>query len=158
MGYAAYDLDDLIVEQSGMSVAEIFAKEGEAGFRVRERDALRKASSHPPFVIAAGGGAVVEAENRELMAERGWTILLEAEAPVLLARIQQQLKDSHAGAVRPLLDTADPLERIRALKQARQPVYSLSDWTIHTDGLSADEVAREVVRVIGILENSPKAT
>src|ERR1051326_5503906 len=87
------DLDDLIVERSGMSILHIFNEEGEQGFRARETDALIAASNAGAFVIATGGGTVVRAENRNLMAGNGWIIFLEAQPPVLHSRIQQQLKE-----------------------------------------------------------------
>ena len=148
------DLDDLIVERSGKSILSIFNQEGEQGFRARETDALVAASNAGAFVIATGGGTVVRAENRNLMASRGWIIFLEAQPPVLHSRIQQQLKESDPRAIRPLLDAVYPLDQIRSLKHTRQPAYGLADWTVHTDRLTEDQVVDEVVRAVEILENS----
>ena len=150
----ACDLDDLIVERTGKTIPAIFKEEGEPGFRSRETDALIAASSHAPFVIATGGGTVVRAENRNLMSSKGWIIFLEAQPPVLHARIQQQLKESDPRAIRPLLDAVYPLDQIRSLKHTRQSAYGLADWTVHTDRLSEEQVADEVVRAIDILEHS----
>lgn len=154
LGCRACDLDDFIVERSGMLIPAIFKEEGEEGFRVRESDALRAASSDGRFVIATGGGTVVRPENRELMSSNGWIVLLEAQPEVLHARLQRQVKSAGSGAIRPLLDAADPLEQIRALKDARQSAYSFADWTIHTDQLTVKEVATEVVRAVEALERS----
>jgi len=148
------DLDDLIVERSGKSILQIFNEEGEQGFRARETDALITASNAGAFVIATGGGTVVRAENRNLMAGNGWIIFLEAQPPVLHARIQQQLKDSDPRAIRPLLDAVYPLDQIRSLKHTRQPAYGLADWTVHTDRLAEEQVVDEVIRAVEILENS----
>lgn len=150
----ASDLDDLIVERSGMSIPTIFKQEGEPGFRSRETEALIAASNQAPFVIATGGGTVVRAENRNLMASKGWIVFLEAQPPVLHTRIQQQLKDSDPKAIRPLLDAVYPLDQIRSLKHTRQPAYGLADWTVHTDRLTEEQVAAEVVRAVEILEHS----
>jgi shikimate kinase len=106
-------------------------------------------------VVATGGGAPVRVENRRLMASRGWVITLEARPETVHARIQKQLQQADPGAVRPLLDAVDPLGQIRALKQTRQSVYSLADWTIHTDRLSTEQVAAEVVRATEVLESLP---
>jgi shikimate kinase len=150
----AWDLDDVIVERTGKTIPAIFKEEGEPGFRAHETDALIAASNQSPFVIATGGGTVVRAENRNLMSSKGWIILLEAQPAVLHARIQQQLKDSAPRAVRPLLAETDPLEQIRSLKNTRQPAYDLADWTVHTDRLTEEQVADEVIRAIDILEHS----
>ena len=148
------DLDELIVERSGMSILSIFNQEGEQGFRARETDALIAASNAGAFVIATGGGTVVRAENRNLMASNGWIVFLEAQPPVLHSRIQQQLKESDPRAIRPLLDAVYPLDQIRSLKHTRQPAYGLADWTVHTDRLTEDQVVDEVIRAVDILENS----
>jgi shikimate kinase len=148
------DLDDLIVERSGMTIPVIFELEGESGFRLREAEALRAASGPGPFVIATGGGTVVRPENRAFMSTRGWIVCLEAQPQTLLGRIQKQIKDSDARAARPLLEGDSPLDQIQSLKSARQFAYSLADWTVHTDRLSAEQVAAEVVRAAGMLEQS----
>jgi shikimate kinase / 3-dehydroquinate synthase len=150
----ACDLDELIVERAGKTIPNIFKEEGEPGFRARETDALIAASNQAPFVIATGGGTVVRAENRNLMSSKGWIIFLEAQPPVLHARIQQQLKQSDPRAIRPLLDAVYPLDQIRSLKHTRQSAYGLADWTVHTDRLTEEQVAEEVVRAIEILERS----
>jgi 3-dehydroquinate synthetase/shikimate kinase len=150
----AYDLDDLIVECSGMSIPVIFKKEGEAGFRVREAEALRSVSNSGPCVVATGGGTVIPAENRIFMASKGWVIFLEGRPQTLLNRVQQQLKETGPAAIRPMLDAVYPLDQVRALKHSRQSAYALADWTIHTDRLSAEQVAAEVIRAAELLENS----
>lgn len=150
----AYDLDDIIVESSGMSIPVIFQKEGEAGFRLRESEALRSLSESGQCVIATGGGTVVSVENRRFMAGKGWVIFLEGRPQTLLARVQRHLKESGEAAVRPMLDAAYPLDQIRALKHSRQSAYALADWTIHTDRLTPDQVADEVIRAAGLLDRS----
>src|SRR5690349_24541860 len=86
--WPAFDLDDVIVDRSGMSIPVIFKQEGETGFRLRETEALRELSKQAPFVVATGGGTVVRPENRNLMSANGWIIFLEAQPTVLNARIQ----------------------------------------------------------------------
>lgn len=150
----AYDLDDIIVERSGMSIPAIFQKEGEAGFRARESEVLRSLSSVGKCVIATGGGTVVSSQNRHFMASKGWIMFLEGQPETLLLRVQQHLKQSGTAAIRPLLDAAYPLDQIRALKHSRQSAYALADWTIHTDRLTPQQVAEEVIRAAGLLESS----
>ncbi len=154
----AYDLDEVIVERSGMTIPVIFASEGEPGFRMREGEALRAVSNSGPFVIATGGGTPIRTENRLFMASKGWIICLEGRPESLLARIQQQLKEADPNAVRPMLDAVYPLDQVRALKHSRQSIYALADWTVHTDRLTPQQVADEVIRAVGLLDNAPPAT
>jgi shikimate kinase len=154
LGWPVFDLDEVIAERAGLSVPALFEREGEAGFRLRESEALRSVSSEGPFVVATGGGAAVGAENRRLMGERGWIVALEGRPETLLRRIQRQLQRGAPDGVRPLLGSADPLEQVRALKHDRQSVYALSDWTVHTDRLSPEQVVEEVVRARSLLEAS----
>jgi shikimate kinase len=154
MQWPAYDLDQIIAERSGMTIPVIFQREGEEGFRLRETDALQAVSAHGPFVIATGGGAVIRAENRQLMAGRGWIVCLEGRVETLLARIQLQLRKADPDAIRPLLDDAHQLDQVRALKHSRQSMYALADWTVHTDRLTPEQVADEVIRAAELLESS----
>jgi shikimate kinase len=152
--WPACDLDELIVERCGRSIAEIFQQEGEPGFRQREAEALHAVSSQGAFVVATGGGIVVREENRQYMAGKGWVICLEAQPHTILARVQRQALESDPKGVRPMLDAADRLEKIRSLKNARQSAYACADWTVHTDRLTAEEIAAEVIRAVEILERS----
>ena len=153
----AHDLDEVIVERSGMTIPIIFAREGEPGFRAREAEALRAVSNSGPFVVAAGGGTPIRPENRLFMAEKGWIICLEGRPETLLARIQRQLKEADPSAVRPMLDAVYPLDQVRALKHSRQSVYALADWTVHTDRLTPQQVADEIIHAVGLLEEAPPA-
>jgi len=155
-----YDLDQMIIERSGMSIPIIFEREGEAGFRVRETEALRVVAGLGCCVVATGGGAPVRVENRRLMTNAGWIITLEGRPETLHARIQRQLQQSDPAAIRPMLDAVYPLEQVRALKHSRQSVYALADWTVHTDRLNAEQVAAEIIRAVELLQQTddPNAT
>ncbi|MBX0329449.1 shikimate kinase [Oscillochloris sp. ZM17-4] len=154
LGWLAYDLDRIIVERAGVDIPAIFAREGEAGFRDRETEALRGIAGGGPFVAATGGGLPLREENRRLMGRVGWLIALEGRPETLLARIELHRNQEAPDAVRPLLDAESPLEHLRALKERRQPVYALADWTVHTDRLSPAQVAEEIVRAAAILQRS----
>jgi 3-dehydroquinate synthase len=144
LGWRAVDSDDAIVEAAGKPIPAIFRDDRETHFRTLEHTALRQLCSQPKIAIAAGGGAILNAENRRLMAQGGFIVCLEARPETILERLRPQL-DSDPVA-RPLLATADPLRRIRELKSFRQPYYALADHTVHTDGLTTAQVAAEVVR------------
>ncbi len=154
LGWPAYDLDQQIEERSGMTIPVIFQREGEPGFRLRETEALRAISDSGKFVLATGGGTFISPGNRELMARNGWTVCLEGRPQTLLHRIQRQLKDQDPAAIRPMLDAVYPLDQIRTLKNSRQSAYALADWTVHTDRLTADQIAAEIVRAASVLEES----
>jgi len=152
LGWRAIDLDQLIAERSGLGIPAIFDREGEAGFRERESLALRELPEVGAFVVATGGGAPLREENRRAMASRGWIIALEGRPEQLQARMARQREAAAPDSVRPLLGSGDALERIRALKESRQAAYALADWTVHTDRLTPEQVADEVVRARGLLE------
>ena len=154
LGWKVFDLDQVIAERAGMTIPLIFEREGEPGFRLREAEALREVSSDGAFVVATGGGAAVRAENRRVMASRGWIIALEGRPETLNERIQLQLRRADPGAIRPMLDAVYPLDQVRALKHSRQSVYALADWTVHTDRLTPGQVAAEVIRARDLLQHT----
>lgn len=141
-GWRAVDTDDLIEEIAGRSIAAIFASDGEGHFRALESEALRRACATSETVIATGGGAILSPDNRRVMADGGFVVCLEARPETILYR----LKKAEKATERPLLAGGDPLARIRELKAQRQPLYALADYTVHTDSLTSEEVADEVVR------------
>jgi 3-dehydroquinate synthase len=144
LGWQVVDLDDLIEEAAGKAVPQIFSEEGEHGFRLREREALRDACRRGKVVVATGGGVVLAKENRRAMGEGGFVVCLEARPETILRRMRAT--GGGSTSERPLLKGDDPLGRIRNLKGVRQPLYSLADCTIHSDDLSPEEVAAETVR------------
>jgi 3-dehydroquinate dehydratase-1 len=156
LGRPACDLDALIVERTGRTIADIFAHDGEPAFRQIEAETLRAAARRADGpIVATGGGVPTFPANRATMAESGWTICLEATPETLYRRLKDTVE------VRPLLQAADPLEHIRALKATRQPAYALAHWTIHTDQLTPAQVADEIARAVALLERgetSPPAT
>jgi 3-dehydroquinate synthase len=153
LGWRFFDLDDLIEEAAGKPVPAVFADEGEAGFRMRETEALRRACREVEVVFATGGGIVLAEENRRLMAESGFVVCLEARPQTILSRLQQP--GEREESERPLLRGGDPLGRILRLKAQRQPLYALADFTVHTDDLTPELVAEEVVRAWRRLAERP---
>jgi 3-dehydroquinate synthase len=144
LGWTALETDELIVQRAGKPTPHIFAQEGEEHFRRLERDVLAEVCQRRRAVIGVGGGANVSAENRRIMADGGFVICLEARPETILQRLRPQFE--HDPTARPLLTGPDPLARIRQLKALRAPFYTLADYTVHTDGLSPEQVANEVVR------------
>jgi len=146
LGRSFVDLDDLIEQQAGKPVTEIFARDGEEVFRALEAEACRKVSAPAGLVVATGGGAVLSAANREALAAGGTLICLEAEPEILLARL--------AGADdRPLLRAPDRLARMRALLGEREVAYSAVPRHLDTGRLS---VAAAAERVMGLATDLPE--
>jgi shikimate kinase len=133
------DTDDMITTIAGASVADVFARDGEAAFRALEAQAVADACAAPtPSVIAMGGGAVVDAANRKLMRETGFVVWLQAP-PALLAR---RVGD---GRTRPLLSN-DPQGTLERLETLRRSAYeAAAHATIETEGLGKNAVVDAVL-------------
>lgn len=147
LGLAFADLDDLIEEDAGMAIPEIFASEGEAGFRRRERRLIATMASRDNLVLATGGGAVLDPENLRTLKARGLLVCLQAEPRTILERIGPD-------SGRPLLETADRMARILALLEQRAPAYAAADLIIDTSHLGIGEV---VDRIVSQLPPEPAA-
>ncbi len=145
LGWLFVDTDDLVVEQAGKSIDEVFAEGGEPLFRKLERVCIARAASGERRVVSTGGGLPMDARNRLAMEQNGIIVCLEARPETIHARLEKQ-GAQRGSVVRPMLESEDPPNRIRSLKAERQAAYALSHWTIHTDGMTPDEAAAEVVR------------
>ncbi len=150
LGWQAIDTDALVEEEAGLPIPEIFRRRGEAWFREAEARALERAAAQEGVVVATGGGIVLRPQNRRLLAQ-GLVVCLEARPQTILQRLQED-----QASERPLLQGPQPLRRIAALKAQRQHLYALADHTVHTDHLSPEEVAREVVRAWRRLGAAPR--
>jgi len=145
LGLKFLDIDEEIVRSYGKPIAEIFARDGEERFRELESKVLERVCQGSDTVIATGGGAVMSAANRDMMLESGVVICLEAKPATIYRRLLKDAEDPTNREARPLLAGPEPLRRIEWLKGFRQPYYALADWTVHTDNLTVEEVADEVV-------------
>ena len=142
LGWNFADADDL-VEAAGKSIAEIFASEGESGFRDREAAAIRELCGRDRLVLATGGGAVLQPANRECLRDAGFVAWLVASPETVWSRLQS---DPATSARRPNLTAAGGLEEIRALITAREPLYrELAHFTVETDRPSPEEVADAIL-------------
>ncbi|MCW5890672.1 MAG: shikimate kinase [bacterium] len=144
MGRAFVDTDALVEADAGRTVAEIFAAEGEPGFRARERAAVVRACAMSPAIIAIGGGALLDPESRQVLAAAGPIVCLQATPEEILRRVGD-------AASRPLLADAgedERLARVRALLAERAPVYALATHAVDTTGLDPDAVAARVRAVV----------
>ncbi len=138
LGRKFVDTDGSIEQDSGMSVAEIFRRLGEAEFRARERATIERVAADRGVVAATGGGAVLDPRNRAAMRASGRIVCLTARPEAILARVG-------AGTDRPLLAGApDRRARVVELLESRAAAYADADWTVDTSGETPDEVARSI--------------
>jgi shikimate kinase len=142
LGWKFGDTDDQIVSLDGREIPQIFRDEGEAYFRNVEREAVALLSKGDNWVIATGGGAVLDPVNRERLWCHSFVVYLETSVETLHARITHG--NPHRAA-RPLLAGGDPLARLTELHQQRAPVYQLADFCITTDRLTKQQVAEAIV-------------
>ena len=135
------DTDELVEATTGLSVAEVFAAHGEPQFRDLERQAIADAAASPtPLVVACGGGAVLDPENRRVLRAGGVVVWLRASPDELGARVG-------ADATRPLLAGGAPAAATLArLGSLREPAYEAAAHVqVSTDGRTPDEVAATVL-------------
>jgi 3-dehydroquinate synthase len=143
LGWDAVDTDDFVESEAGKTIAAIFDEEGELAFRQREARAFEALKDRDRVAVAAGGASSILPETRRAIAAAGLVIHLEASPEAIVARLEAQ----QDAAERPMLAGTNPVERVRRLWSQRAALYSLADFTVHTDGLSPEEVAEEVVRL-----------
>ncbi len=141
LGRGFVDTDALVETVTGASVPELFATIGEVGFRARERAALADAMASPePLVVACGGGAMVDPENRRA-ARRGVVVWLQAPPDVLAARV-----DRDGASNRPLVAGGPTIATLTRLADARAESYAAAAHaTVSTEGRDADAVAAAVL-------------
>jgi shikimate kinase len=136
------DTDRLIERDAGMTVTDIFAAEGEAGFRRRERAAVEAATAIAGAVVSAGGGAVLDGRNVAHMRAAGQVVWLYAEPETLALRLRRSV----ARGDRPLLAHADPVQVLRELLEDRRDTYAAAATTVlRTDGLAVEQSTRLLV-------------
>jgi shikimate kinase len=140
---AFHDSDHEIEQRTGVDIPLIFELEGEAGFRKREKAAIDELTQSPGIVLATGGGAILDPENRAHLTSRGTVIYLHASVP-------QQLRRTGRDRNRPLLQTASPRTKLEELMAIREPLYlETADLIIETDGKRVADVVREIIHQLG---------
>jgi shikimate kinase len=139
LGFQALDSDHEIERQQGKTVAQIFAREGEAAFRALERKFIEHGHPDRGVVLACGGGLVVQPGMLERLNAKGVVICLHASLDTILRRTAQ-------GRTRPLLDVENPSARIRQLYLEREPLYKRAGTVILTDSRPLHDIAMHVWR------------
>lgn len=142
LGWRFLDLDAVIAERAGQSIAEIFASEGEAGFREREKEACESLRKSKRSVIALGGGALENPDTRAAARRLGKLIWLRAPAAVLWARI---CRDPFTVKNRPELTPGGGLAEVESLLLQREANYSaMAAHQIDTMSISPNDVAEAI--------------
>ena len=137
-GMEFVDSDHVVEARTGVNIAFIFEKEGEAGFRKREHAAIADLTQRSGLVLATGGGAVMDPVSRQLLAARGFVVYLHASVDHQIARTERT--DN-----RPLLQVGDRRDTLQRLFLIRDPLYrEIADLVVHTDGRNARTLAREI--------------
>ena len=138
LGVPFLDSDTEIEAAANMSVAEIFIRDGEAFFRVKESQIIARLLDGPPAVLSTGGGAYLAAANRQMISERGAAVWLQADLELLWDRVRHK-------TTRPLMNTDDPKGTLDALIKERAPIYALADLTVEADpGYSIEDMTDRV--------------
>jgi len=143
LGKEFADSDEEIIKRTGVTVPHIFDVEGEAGFRQREAAAIRELAGRDNMVLATGGGAVLDGDNRAILKQSGIVIYLKASAHDLWQRTRHDRN-------RPLLQTENPYARLVELFQQRDPLYrQVSDIVVQSGKQSAHTL---MLRLVGEIE------
>lgn len=140
-----FDADQEIEARTGANIAWIFDVEGEEGFRKREAAVIDELSQCQGIVLATGGGAILNADNRNRLAARGTVVYL-------YTTVEQQMRRTARDKRRPLLQTQTPETPesvLRELMAFRDPLYrEVADVVVATDGKTVRAVAIEVIRML----------
>ena len=138
LGVPFLDSDAEIERAANMSIAEIFTRDGEAFFRDRETQVINRLLEEKRGILSTGGGAFLAERNRKLISEKGVSVWLDADLQILWNRVKH--KDT-----RPLLRTDKPHATLKAIYEARVPVYATADLSVKAQSAYAIETMAEKV-------------
>lgn len=141
-GIPFVDADAEIEKAAGMTIADIFAHRGEADFRSGEARVIARLLEGGPQVLAAGGGAFMNAGTRAAIRAKGVSVWLKADLDVLLRRISKRRNE------RPLLQTGDPEDTLRALLVEREPIYAQADVTVYSRDVAHDSIVADIIAAL----------
>jgi shikimate kinase len=135
------DADHEIEAAAGMSIPDIFSVHGEEYFRDGEKRVIARLLQEGPMVLATGGGAFMNEETRQRIAELGISVWLRADLDVLMRRVRKR-------TTRPLLQNSDPEGTMRRLMETRHPVYATADLTIDSHETPHDRVVADIIKAL----------
>jgi len=138
LNYRFLDMDELIEKETGLTIPQIFSSQGEPAFRALECRMVERVAELTGYVVATGGGAIVNPQNLQTLKRCGVVISLTADTKTVLARTGK-------GDTRPLLQGSDRVERIRQLMKQREPFYAQADFIVDTSKLRIKQVVQAIV-------------
>jgi len=141
LNYRFIDADTSLEQVAGRSIPEIFASEGESGFRALESAVLNQIASWHSLVVATGGGIVTQPANWGEL-HQGVVVWLDAPDAILLQRLEAD------PTPRPLMEAEDRAERLAALLAERRPLYAQADLQILQDGRPPEQVAEQIIEAL----------
>ncbi len=142
LGIDEIDIDEMIVSETGMPVAEIFERYGEEYFREKETEAVRRIAEGDPVIVSCGGGCVLREENVSLLKRSGTTVLLTAEPETIYERVKD-------GTERPILNGHMDVDYIAGLMEQRREAYEAAcDIILPTDGRTPEDIAGDIAKEI----------
>jgi len=139
-GMRFVDTDDIIEDESKMSISEIFSKMGEDYFRDLESESVKKVSQLSNHVISTGGGVVKRGQNVNNLKSTGIIFCLDTTPELIMQRTKNY---SH----RPLLQVEDPVSHICKMLREREPFYACADHRIDTSNLTINQVAEKIIGI-----------
>ncbi|HET9694391.1 MAG TPA: shikimate kinase AroK [Steroidobacteraceae bacterium] len=147
LGLEFVDSDAEVEARTGVDIAYIFEKEGEAGFRARESEIIDELTRRDSVLVATGGGAILDPVNRAHLRERGHVVYLRTS-------VDQQLARTRRSDTRPLLKNSDPRGTLLRLSALRAPLYAeVAEITVDTDGRKVRTVVDQICRELGVAED-----
>ena len=145
LGMEFVDSDQEIQHRTGVDIPTIFEFEGEEGFRLRERAVIDELTAKEGIVLATGGGAILDADNRRLLSSRGFVIYLHCSP-------EQQYERTYRDRNRPLIQTDEPLEKLKQLMSIREPLYrQTADMVVVSERRNAQAVIKEIQARVDVL-------
>jgi shikimate kinase len=146
LGIPFYDTDELIRSNTGKTIREMVDEEGWDAFRAQERAIIKKLSPSADAVIAAGGGAIMDAENRKALKHKGLFVWLIADVKTIVERMRN---GRASDAQRPPLSGHSLEQETAEVLEARKPIYQeLADCAIDTSGKGIDAIADEILSAL----------
>ena len=141
-GWPRHDTDEMIREQFGISIPDIFARHGESAFRDAETTLLKTLQRGLAGIVVTGGGIILREKNVRLLRGLGHVIWLDADEEILWQRASRH-------STRPLLQTPDPRARFAQLLRERRGLYqAAADYRINTSSSSIAEVTEEIIPLL----------
>ena len=135
------DMDRIIEERQGTSIADIFARYGEKYFRAQENKLVKELSQKENMVIATGGGTLLSSDNARMLGQAGEIVCLYADSQTIYNRVKRKND-------RPLLKGENVLSEIDHLLEERKKIYANIKWKIDTTNLNIQEVTDKIIALL----------